>query len=260
MKKINLIVLGVSLLGLAACTSSGGKKTEWSEAEKILLQTYAYGEAVPFIYIEGNKALAYDEDYQCLTLTGGTATAQQLADYATLVDSYGYTGGYDEDNLYYSYEIDVSVDAGTRYVNLDFYCLDSEGDFATSGTFELDIYDPYYYAWDDMPVDDLVGLFDATSTSTVPSFTANRYSLSTAYMLFGYDFFSISALDQTSIACETTYKNALEAAHWTVTYVEDATDGNFYNAYSSAKDLQIQFYYEDNALVIDVIGYVKTVA
>jgi hypothetical protein len=110
MKKLNFIILAAALIGMTACDgSAGGEKSSWSDAEKTLLETYAYGEDVPFVYFEGNAEMVYDEEYGCLSVTGGQATAAELEAYATVLDSYGYVGGYDEESFLYNFLAEVTT-------------------------------------------------------------------------------------------------------------------------------------------------------
>ncbi|HNX16130.1 MAG TPA: hypothetical protein PKO28_01960 [Bacilli bacterium] len=259
MKKINFIILAASLIGLTACGGGyeDGKKTSWSDAEKALLQTYAYGEDVPFVYFEGNEEMDYDEEYGCLTVTGGQATAQQLADYATVLDSYGYEGGYVEDGLYYDFLTEVATNDGARYVELMFYCLDEAEEMAASGTFCLDICDPYYYVWADMPLSDITATFAVPSSAAVPApVGASHFNLITSYYLFGLDVLIIDAYGVDAATCEASYKTVLETASWTVEFVEDAENGDFYNAVAPSEDLTIQFFYDSTfeALEIYIVG------
>lgn len=259
MKKLNFIILAAALIGMTACDAGtdGGEKSSWSDAEKALLTTYAYGEDVPFVYFEGNAEMVYDEDYGCLSVTGGQATATELEAYATILDSYGYVGGYDEENLIYDFIAEVTTEDGTRYIELQFYCLNVAEEFAESGTFWLDIYDPYFYAWADMPLLDIMETFAVPTSTIVPGFVgASHFDLVMDYYLFGYDVLVIDAFGVNATTCEASYETVLEAASWTVEYVVDEENGNFYNAVSPAEDLGIQFFYVPaiEALEICIIG------
>ena len=259
MKKLNFIILAAALIGMTACDAGtdGGEKSSWSDAEKALLTTYAYGEDVPFVYFEGNAEMVYDEDYGCLSVSGGQATAAELEAYATILDSYGYVGGYDEENLIYDFIAEITTEDGTRYIELQFYCLNEAEEFAESGTFWLDIYDPYFYAWADMPLSDIMETFAVPTSTIVPGFVgASHFDLVMDYYLFGYDVLVIDAFGVNATTCEASYETVLEAASWTVEYVVDEESGNFYNAVSPAEDLGIQFFYVPaiEALEIWIIG------
>ena len=259
MKKLNFIILAAALIGMTACDAGtdGGEKSSWSDAEKALLTTYAYGEDVPFVYFEGNAEMVYDEDYGCLSVSGGQATAAELEAYATILDSYGYVGGYDEENLIYDFIAEVATEDGTRYIELQFYCLNEAEEFAESGTFWLDIYDPYFYAWADMPLSDIMETFAVPTSTVVPGFVgASYFDLVMDYYLFGYDALVVDAFGVNATNCEASYETVLEAASWTVEYVVDEENGNFYNAVSPAEDLGIQFFYVPaiEALEIWIIG------
>ncbi|MFA7031993.1 MAG: hypothetical protein WC201_00245 [Bacilli bacterium] len=258
MKKLNFIILTTTLLGLAGCAGNGDAlKSDWSDAEKALLQTYAYGEEIPFIYIDGNEEMYYDTDYNCLTVTGGLATAQQLSDYAVVLDSYGYDGYYDEDNLYYDYIASITTEEGTRYIELQFRCLDQENNAAISGTFMLDVYDPYFYVWEDMNLSTYIDQFSLSSDSVVPSFSASYYMLNN-FLSLGLDLVAVYAYGVDASTCEATYQSALLAASWTVEYSEDG----YYDAISPTQDLNIQFAYDssDASLAIYIASYQKLVA
>ena len=259
MKKLNFIILAAALIGMTACDAGtdGGEKSSWSDAEKALLTTYAYGEDVPFVYFEGNAEMVYDEDYGCLSVSGGQATAAELEAYATILDSYGYVGGYDEENLIYDFIAEVATEDGTRYIELQFYCLNEAEEFAESGTFWLDIYDPYFYAWADMPLSDIMETFAVPTSTVLPGFVgASHFDLVMDYYLFGYDALVVDAFGVNAATCEASYETVLEAASWTVEYVVDEESGNFYNAVSPAEDLGIQFFYVPaiEALEIWIIG------
>ncbi len=259
MKKLNFIILAAALIGMTACDAGtdGGEKSSWSDAEKALLTTYAYGEDVPFVYFEGNAEMVYDEDYGCLSVSGGQATAAELEAYATILDSYGYVGGYDEENLIYDFIAEITTEDGTRYIELQFYCLNEAEEFAESGTFWLDIYDPYFYAWVDMPLSDIMETFAVPTSTVVPGFVgASHFDLVMDNYLFGYDALVVDAFGVNAATCEASYETVLEAASWTVEYVVDEENGNFYNAVSPAEDLGIQFFYVPaiEALEIWIIG------
>lgn len=246
MKKLNFIILAAALIGMTACDggAGGGEKKSWSDAEKALLTTYAYGEDVPFIYFEGNEEMVYDEEFGCLSVTGGQATAAELAAYATILDSYGYVGGYDEESIIYDFVAEVATDEGARYIELQFYCIDEAEEIAESGTFCLDIYDPYFYAWADMPLSDITATFAVTTSVEVPAFVgASHFELVMDYYLFGYDIIVVDAYGANAATCEADYQAVLEAASWTVEYVVDEENGNFYSAVSPTEDLGIQFFY-----------------
>ena len=259
MKKLNFIILAAALIGMTACDggTDGGEKNSWSDAEKVLLATYAYGEDVPFIYFEGNEEMIYDEDYGCLSVTGGQATATELGAYATILDSYGYVGGYDEESFVYDFIAEITTEEGARYIELQFYCLDEAKEFAESGTFCLDIYDPYYYVWADIPLSDISATFSIPNSTAVPAVVeASHFELIMDYYLFGYDVLVVDAYGVNAATCEASYETVLEAASWTVEYVVDEENGNFYNAVSPAEDLGIQFFYVPaiEALEIWIIG------
>ena len=262
MKKLNFIILAAALIGITACNGRGGENggdnlESWSASEQALLDTYAYGEDVPYVHFDGNGEMFYDEDYGCLTVTGGQATAADLAAYATVLDSYGYVGGFDEDYLIYDFIGEVSTDEGARYIELQFYCLDGEGAIVESGTFELDIYDPYYYTWADMPISAVTETFAVPSSSVVPApVGGSYYELVMDYYMYGFDVVVVDVYGVNATTCEADYEAVLEAASWTVEYVVDEDNGNFYNAVSASEDLVVQFFYEPSyeALEIWVVG------
>lgn len=250
MKQMKLLILGLSVLGMAAC--DGLSESGWSDAEKLLLNTYAYSEEVPYADFAGNGELAYDEDYGCLTVKGGTVTAEDLKSYETKVTAAGYSGSYDSDNLYYSYEIDVEDEAGTRYVHLDFYALDAEGSNAESGTFELDIYDPYLYSWSDMSLAAYQeAFFHFGSSAAVPAFSnTGRYGFSSYYLALGINILPVSVYDVDASACEASYQTILEAASWTVTY--NSTD-KYYDAINADGSLDVQFNYDTDIEALSIL-------
>lgn len=257
MKKLNYIILATTLLGLAACANGGDTlKSNWSDAEKALLQTYAYGEEIPFIYIEGNEEMYYDADYNCLTVTGGTATAQQLSDYAVVLDSYGYEGSYVDEYLYYNYICEITSEDEPQSINLQFYCLDSENKVATSGTFVLDIYALVSYdsgenvAFPSASIATFVSQDLGLTDIIVPSLSADLGSIF-SYVAYVNDtengtLFALSCEDSGTPgtnSLEDTYKGLLEAASWVNTNDDEYTYDDYGYFYADpSSQIEIQFY------------------
>lgn len=170
--------------------SQGEVNVGWSDAAKELINTYIYGVDVPYLELEGNEDLFFDEENYCLSMTGAivTAAGSVVEQYAALFDAAeGWEGGlYDEDEYpgLYSYEKAVTTSEGTRYVTADIYALDDNDDYATVGTFWLDLYDWNYYSWDEMGLEDIYEAFGVTEG--IPAFPAEFYQVDGSWIYFGY--------------------------------------------------------------------------
>jgi hypothetical protein len=104
---------------------------------------------------------------------------------------------------------------------------------------------------------DISATFSIPNSTAVPAVVdASHFELIMDYYLFGYDVLVVDAYGVNAATCEASYETVLEAASWTVEYVVDEENGNFYNAVSPAEDLGIQFFYVPaiEALEIWIIG------
>lgn len=225
-------------------------KETWSSAELALIEEYAYGVEIPCLRIPGNGDLYFDDEYGCLSMTGATADLEVLQAYAALFDEADWISYNDSTSTSFYFEKAVQVGGETRYMGASIYCLDAEGYYAESGTFWLDLYDPYYYEWPTELVGQIVTYYG--STATVPSYTSsNLYYVDTSYIDWG----SVSILCYTDDASsETTYENALKGLGYTVSY---DSEWECYVAIAPTNDLEVDYIYDElsGGLCIYIYAY-----
>ena len=222
----------------------------WDQDELALIEEYAYGVEIPCLRIPGNGDLYFDDEYGCLSMTGATADLEVLQAYAALFDEADWISYNDSTSTSFYFEKAVQVGGETRYIGASIYCLDVEGYYAESGTFWLDLYDPYYYEWPTELVGQIVTYYG--STATVPSYTASDlYYVDTSYIDWG----SVSILCYTDDASsETTYENALKGLGYTVSY---DSEWECYVAIAPTNDLEVDYIYDElsGGLCIYIYAY-----
>lgn len=226
----------------------------WSSEEQALLDQYIYGYNLPCFRIQGNSELFYDDEYECLSITGAEVDSSHLAEVAEFFKQDGFTliSNYSED-LIYSYTKEITYEGETRYIFVDFYALgivydevweEEYEDYVTEGTFWLDIYDPFYYSWPTEIIEHLLEYLEGDAV--IPVYEADLYEV--------IEIIGIVAIyaytDDANAA--VVYTEALEKAGYTVTYYED--DGVF-SADDPTKTVNIYYYYEEGSLNLFISEY-----
>lgn len=249
-KIVPLALLALLSIGVTSCNTpstsesestveSVETQTEWSEAEQQLLETFFgdFCEAVnlPYHYIEGNLALSYDAEYDCLSLTGAqTTSGEPLKAYAQKFDagSWDFIAGFEEiGGFMYGKEI-VREDA-TMLVEVDMYTLDANNEVAFDGvgTFWMDVYCDVYIEGveygpdlDKIMSDILVNLGVDTPTLNEDYSESTWYDVPclTADVLFGE---LVENFVSEAEAALTTVIDALEEGVVQLTAIQDASSG-----------------------------------
>ena len=143
----------------------------WNKDELDILAEYYYGVEIPFIYFPG-IALKDSALY-------GTYVEVPSA---TLEDCQTYIAAFTENEAWEDVDLaDEGNDAyfmttietkdGLRYVEVNIYVIDDEGELLVSeegvGTLYIDITDPYYYAWDEELMGQILSALG--SQATIPA-------------------------------------------------------------------------------------------
>lgn len=223
----------------------------WTENELALIDQYAYGYDIPYYYIEGNGSLYYDNDYECLSLTGAKTDAATLSAYAAKFIDAGWVLTSDvNEEFEYRFETVVELPDATRYLTASLYLLDEE-DYYTidEGEFWLDIYDPYIYSWPTELIGEVVNVLTEKDIF-VPAYECEMYSLNASLIMFGLAW--ISCYTDNDNAAEI-YRNSLSQADYT--FVEGDTagfDGGYY-AYDASNSLCIAVSYDADYDLLTII-------
>ncbi len=173
-----------------------GKATKkgWTTEEANIMSTHLYGVVLPYNGLE-ESVVAYDEEADWVTISGGRATNNTLAAYANLLVQDGFAR---INNNNYVYEKAVSTSEGNRYVRVGFLVVEE--------AFMLQAYDPYLYTF---PTDFAQMLAEDAfySNDVPPAYNgANYYETSTSNLaIFCYT---------NSPDAEYDYTLALAGANW----------------------------------------------
>ena len=225
----------------------------WSEEESALIDQHIYGTDVPCFRIEGNSELYYDEEYDCLSITGAYVEFTQLESVANLFVDNGFElyNDFDDDTFFYLVK-QVEYEGITRNVTAVIYAVEElydelweeyYEDYSTQGTFWLDLYDPYYYEWDSEGISYYVNEYFG-SPAVIPSYEADYYEFIYDYVDFGFVYIACYTNDTTS---DETYAASLEALNYSVGFDEDF---GAYIAYDEAESVEVVFYHESGCLDI----------
>ena len=266
-KNISMILaLSASLL-LTACPGGGKKGKNWSDKEQALMKEHLYGYVLPSLDVEGAEVV-WDADYESISIEADYVTAEQSAALAASLVKDGFDGGlYDEEYYpgFYSFEKEVSTEEGKRFIDVSFATFDAEEEYAESGAFMLQAYDPYFYEWDTVSeyVDYyLEEFYDAPSPDTkVPGIDAERYQIDDSLFMF-FDYIDVYAIEPKETI--ESYGAKLEKAGYTVESGKVSDDeGNEYkycDGISANKDLEIQAYDFGDYIDIAIMSYVPATA
>lgn len=221
----------------------------WTENELALIDQYAYGYDIPYYYIEGNGSLYYDNDYECLSLTGAKTDAATLSAYAAKFIDAGWILTTDvNEEFEYRFETVVELPDATRYLTASLYLLDEEYNYTIDeGEFWLDIYDPYIYSWPTELIGEVVNILTEKDIF-VPAYECEMYSLNASLIMFGLAWIDCYTSDDNAA---DVYRSSLTQAGYT--FAEgDATFGGYY-AYDASNSLIIAVSYDSDYDLLTII-------
>lgn len=126
-------------------------RDSWNDSELALINQYAYGMEIPYMFMLGNK-LQYVSASKALWLSGAQTSLSDVNAYAALFRATEWTDLSAEratNDLYF--EKAITVNGQERFIRVNLYLVDEDGylidNFTEVGEFNLEIYDPYYYEW-----------------------------------------------------------------------------------------------------------------
>ena len=224
-------------------------KVDWSDDEKAILNDDFYGVEVPYKNITNENFLKCDEETGFAVKTAPNCSKELLDSYAALFDdSWTDLSVLDDETVeygyyYYCFKKAITTDEGVRYAFVRFYggeYDDYGGGYYNNqdgtGTFVLEIYDPFYYAWPDNLVDEWLEY--QKLTDEVPAYeNAPFYDVDDYY----WNYLGIFAyVEKTEV---DAYINTLTEAGFTSFY-EDA-DGYVYYT-NEAQKISIAVAYGDD--------------
>ena len=170
-------------------------KKAWTEAEAKIMSDHLYGYVLPFTGSE-DAAVSYDSESDLVEIQGGPATSAVLTAYAEKIVADNFTR---VNSTNYVYEKSLTTDAGLRHIRAGFGNRD--------GSFYLQAYDPYYYAFPTAFAEYVAK--EAFDSKTVPaSIDADYYEVSDSD-------FGIYCYTSNANAVDA-YSTALETAAWRV--------------------------------------------
>ena len=170
-------------------------KKAWTEVEAKIMSDHLYGYVLPFTGSE-DAAVSYDSESDLVEIQGGPATSAVLAAYAEKIVADNFTR---VNSTSYVYEKSLTTDAGLRHIRAGFGNRD--------GSFYLQAYDPYYYAFPTAFAEYVAK--EAFDSKTVPaSIDADYYEVSDSD-------FGIYCYTSNTNAVDA-YSTVLETATWKV--------------------------------------------
>ena len=230
-------------------------KIDWSDDEKAAISDNFYGLSIPYMNIENENYIRYDEENEFAMKTAPNCTKDLLSDYAELfddswedlscLDAEDVTDGY----YFYCFRKAITTDDGVRFVLVRFYggtynsyYGDYDNNINGTGTFVLEVFDPYLYAWPE----DLVSEFltECELTDVVPAYENGvAYTIDDSYL---------DCLEVVITAEKTevqTYLDMLTDAGYAFFYVDD-DDFDYYTNEAEEISIAVGYDDEDGAIVI----------
>lgn len=236
----------------SSSTSSSQADPDWLAREKDIFKNYFYGVTIPFPNLKGLKVLSYDEEDGVAFTYGGTSTPEFLASYAALYDNSweddSTAGTEGVTSYYYSKTKKVTTAEGDRYVEVLFCGVNLDTGYFTSdgtGSFYIQISDPYKYSWPKTDVDAALELFGATDT--VPAYAADRYVVNDRYLTTN-NLLAVFAFT-TDVEAQTKYGAQLVAAGYTL---KGTSSDDFDIYYSVNEQVEVDVHYEEDEQVLDI--------
>ena len=203
-------------------------KKAWTEAEAKIMSDHLYGYVLPFTGSE-DAAVSYDSESDLVEIQGGPATSAVLTAYAEKIVADNFTR---VNSTNYVYEKSLTTDAGLRHIRVGFGNRD--------GSFYLQAYDPYYYAFPTAFAEYVAK--EAFDSKTVPaSIDADYYEVSDSD-------FGIYCYTSNANAVDA-YSTALETATWKV---EAEVDQGYKTAISPDGKYCVKYAYNSQYGSLDI--------
>ena len=203
-------------------------KKAWTEQEAKVMSDHLYGYVLPSTGSE-DAAVSYDSESDLVEIQGGPATSAVLAAYAEKIVADNFTR---VNSTSYVYEKSLTTDAGLRHIRAGFGNRD--------GSFYLQAYDPYYYAFPTAFAEYVAK--EAFDSKTIPaSIDADYYEVSDSD-------FGIYCYTSNTNAVDT-YSTALEAATWKV---EAELDQGYRTAFSPDGKYCVKYAYNSQYGSLDI--------
>ena len=195
----------------SSSSSSNDDTPTWSDEYAAIMSAHLYGTVLPYTGDE-DTVVAYDEEYDMVTLTGGDV---DILDYETalLAQSYDVVGEADDGSAF-AVEKAVSTSSGDRFVYV-------YAEFDEEDGFYAEAYDPYVYSF---PSDALAAFFDdyGATPFDVPAIDGADYyqfyedDYNILYLMFEMEDYINATLAGFGCTADdfTAYLGSLTAAGW----------------------------------------------
>lgn len=219
--KFTPLLLAFTLVACGTPSSSNQPTTGWNSTELTLINEHVYGIEIPYMHIDGNKQLYYEEELDMLLLNGAEIFSDELETYKNLFLEDEWTLNIDPlYDCFYRFHKAIEYEGKTKYVIADLYALKETYnekqdmyyyDFSTEGQFYLNIYDHHYYEW---PTDEFQALVQKTtgSEAIIPAYeNASRYVIEAESVELGA---AIIYAYTDAIDPEADYETILVNAGW----------------------------------------------
>ena len=223
MKKMTLGLLAASVLTvgmLAGCNNNeSAPKAKWTDEQAETFSSHLYGVIPPAVDKIDNIVVEYNDTSDYVYAFGSGCTAKILESYSKKFKAKNGWEAYDLNSKNaYAFMNEVSTDDGVRHVYTVFYAVNRDGEYVKSGkgSFYMELYDPFYYEWQD----EIVAYFadDYDSENVPPSIAADYY-------LFDTDNYEIVCYyDYEGTGDDGGYAQILANNHWTTRAELDADD------------------------------------
>ena len=235
-------------------TPTASDADEWTAEEIAAIEEYMYGVDLPVVGFRGDARLAYDEEYSGLVLSVSDITDGELEEYADKYADTDFTGGYDEEDESYYYVAPVELnDGSTRYVASYFYIMYEEG--ANYGDFTLYVYDPFYYAFEELNENVLSYLLAILeSDAAIPAFDADYYEIDASYLAWGLPYLDVYACGVAANVKET-FEKGLTDNKYTIT-VQPEDNSSLAISPDELFSIAYAYYEEVNIFYVSIAPYV----
>lgn len=237
----------------------------WSEADLALMEEHAYGVQIPYVEFQ-SYLLKYDEDYGLngrLRLQGDRSTRNL---YTKVVNAFvlaGWTSDTEfdiEEDTVFNFMIKVDIENDYRYLEGDVYTYNAVSksiDYDGKGVLVIDVYDPFFYEWDAVEMNGLIGYLIGDEEVVLPNPNAHHYEMSNAYYE-QYGFYTLVGYNDDE-TCVVNYVEKLVDNNFSVT-TEVEGDTTFYECLNASESMALSIYYEPeiNAMIINFASHLKT--
>ena len=247
--RVNITALSVSYIGEKGSTITPIEKEGWSKEELALIDEYIYGVEVPFVKFDNTRTY----------LNEGVDTLYIEIENATLADYNSYVYAFSNDSKYVCTEDvvpdndatfvqEVEIEAGKRFVVAKICLIDEEGyiilDPEMTGTLFVELSDPYYYAWNDELIHNI--LVSLHSEAVVP--VVDNVSYFEKYSSNDYSMFSLYFYEQDASSLNN-YRAKFEG--WTL--LEEDVDA--FTFVPASDDLELTIFYSLDEQILGLVFY-----